>query len=89
MSLTKLDIDRFITTLRTKSKEFNSISNVQLASMLEETMSNIKEVAFFWATICSDNNGTTKTPAEGEEWLGGPFASVLACLLYTSDAADE
>jgi len=27
MSLTKLDIDRFITTLRTKSKEFNSISN--------------------------------------------------------------
>ena len=47
MSLTKLDIDRFITTLRTKSKEFNSISNVQLASMLEETISNINEVAFF------------------------------------------
>ena len=89
MSLTKLDIDRFISTLRTKSKEFNSISNVQLASMLEETISNIKEVSYFWATICSDNKGTTKTPAEGEEWLGGPFASVLAtqyyiCLLYTS-----
>ena len=41
MSLTKLDIDRFISTLRTKSKEFNSISNVQLASMLDETISNI------------------------------------------------
>ena len=34
--------------------------------MLEETISNIKEVSFFWATICSDNKGTTKTPAEGE-----------------------
>ena len=89
MSLTKLDIDRFITTLRTKSKEYNSISNVQLASMLEETISNIKEVAFFWATICSDNKGTTKTPAEGEEWLGGPFASVLATQYYIKSLTND
>ncbi len=89
MSLTKLDIDRFITTLRTNSKEFNSISNVQLASMLEETISNIKEVSFFWATICSDNKGTTKTPAEGEEWLGGPFASVLATQYYIKSLTND
>ena len=89
MSLTKLDIDRFITTLRTKSKEYNSISNVQLASMLEETISNIKEVSFFWATICSDNKGTTKTPAEGEEWLGGPFASVLATQYYINTLTND
>ena len=89
MSLTKLDIDRFITTLRTKSKEYNSISNVQLASMLEETISNIKEVSFFWATICSDNKGTTKTPAEGEEWLGGPFASVLATQYYITSLTND
>ena len=89
MSLTKLDIDRFITTLRTKSKEFNSINNLQLASMLEETISNIKEVSFFWATICSDNKGTTKTPAEGEEWLGGPFASVLATQYYIKSLTND
>ncbi len=89
MSLTKLDIDRFISTLRTKSKEFNSISNVQLASMLEETISNIKEVSYFWATICSDNKGTTKTPAEGEEWLGGPFASVLATQYYIKSLTND
>jgi aldehyde dehydrogenase (NAD(P)+) len=89
MSLTKLDIDRFITTLRTKSKEFNSISNVQLVSMLEETIANIKEVSFFWATICSDNKGTTKTPAEGEEWLGGPFASVLATQYYIKSLKND
>ncbi len=89
MSLTKLDIDRFISTLRTKSKEFNLISNVQLASMLDETISNIKEVSFFWATICSDNKGTTKTPAEGEEWLGGPFASVLATQYYINSLTND
>ena len=89
MSLTKLDIDRFITTLRTKSKEYNSINNLQLASMLQETISNIKEVSFFWATICSDNKGTTKTPAEGEEWLGGPFASVLATQYYIKSLTND
>ena len=82
MSLTKLDIDRYITTLRTNSKEFNNISDLQLSSMLEEVVSNIKEVAYFWSTLCSDNKGTSKTPAEGEEWLGGPFASVLATQYY-------
>ena len=89
MSLTKLDIDRFISTLRTKSKEFNSINNIQLASMLDETISNIKEVSYFWATICSDNKGTTKTPAEGEEWLGGPFASVLATQYYIKSLTND
>ena len=89
MSLTKLEIDRYITTLRTKSKEFNSISNVQLASMLEETISNINEVAYFWATICSDNKGTTKTPAEGEEWAGGPYAAVLATQYYRDSLIDD
>ncbi len=82
MSLTKLDIDRYITTLRTNSKEFNNISDLQLSSMLEEVISNIKEVAYFWSTVCSDNKGTSKTPAEGEEWLGGPFAAVLATQNY-------
>ena len=82
MSLTKLDIDRYITTLRTNSKEFNNISDVQLSSMLENVISNINEVAYFWSTVCSDNKGTTKTPAEGEEWLGGPFAAVIATQYY-------
>ena len=89
MSLTKLDIDRFISTLRTKSKEFNSINNVQLASMLDDTISNINEVAYFWATISSDNKGTTKTPAEGEEWVAGPYAAVLATQYYRDTLIDD
>ena len=82
MPLTKLEIDRYISTLRTNSKEFNNISNIQLATMLDEVVSNIKDVAFFWSTICSDNKNTTKTPAEGEEWLAGPFAAVLSTQYY-------
>ena len=82
MSTTKLEIDRNISTLRTNSKEFYNLSNIQLTSMLEELISNINEVAYYWATICSDNKGTTKTPAEGEEWMAGPFASVLATQYY-------
>ena len=57
--------------------------------MLDETISNIKEVSYFWATICSDNKGTTKTPAEGEEWLGGPFASVLATQYYIKSLTND
>ena len=82
MPLTKLEIDRYISTLRTNSKEFNNISNIQLATMLDEVVSNIKDVAFFWSTICSDNKNITKTPAEGEEWLAGPFAAVLSTQYY-------
>tara|TARA_Y100001958_G_C21242855_1_gene571346 strand:- start:2629 stop:4275 length:1647 start_codon:yes stop_codon:yes gene_type:complete len=82
MSLTKLEVDRYISTLRTNSKEFNNISNIQLSTMLEEVISNIKDVAYFWATICSDNKGVSKEPTEGEEWLAGPFAAVLATQYY-------
>ena len=57
--------------------------------MLDETISNIKEVSYFWSTICSDNKGTTKTPAEGEEWLGGPFASVLATQYYIKSLTND
>ena len=82
MSLTKLDINRYITTLRTNSKEFNNITDLQLASLLEEVLTNIKSVAYYWATVSSDNKGTTKKVAEGEEWLGGPFAATIATQYY-------
>ena len=82
MSLTKLDINRYITTLRTNSKEFNNITDLQLASLLEEVLTNIKTVAYYWATVSSENKGTTKKVAEGEEWLGGPFAATIATQYY-------
>ena len=89
MTLTKLDIDRNINTLRVNSKEFSTIDNTKLISMLEESIRNIKDVAYYWATVSADNKGVTNTTAEGEEWLGGPFATVFGiqyyiCLLYTS-----
>ena len=82
MVLTKIEIDRSINSLRVSSKEFSQIENIQLISMFEKCIQNIKGIAYYWATIASENKGVTNTIAEGEEWLGGPFASVFAMQYY-------
>ena len=88
MTLTKLDIDRNINTLRVNSKEFSTIDSTKLISMLEESISNIKDVAYYWATVSADNKGVTNTTAEGEEWLGGPFATVFGIQYYIDTLKD-
>ena len=88
MTLTKLDIDRNINTLRVKSKEFSTIENSKLISMLEESINNIKEIAYYWATVSAENKGVTNTAAEGEEWLGGPFATVFGIQYYIDTLKD-
>ncbi len=82
MAISTLDVDRNISTLRLNSKSFSEIDNAQLASMFEESIQNIKSIAYFWATIGADNKGVTDTAAEGEEWLGGPFASTIGLQYY-------
>ncbi len=82
MKYSKIDIDRSINTLRVNSNEFVNIKNSELITMFEECIKNIKEIAYYWATVASDNKGVTNTTAEGEEWLGGPFASVFALQYY-------
>ena len=89
MTVSTLEIDRNIATLRLNSQAFSELSNKELASMFEESIQNIKSIAYFWATIGADNKGIKNTVSEGEEWLGGPFASTIGlqyyiCLLYTS-----
>jgi len=88
MTLTKIDIDRNINTLRVKSKEFSTIENSKLISMLEESINNIKEIAYYWATVSAENKGVTNTAAEGEEWLGGPFATVFGIQYYIDTLKD-
>ena len=63
MTLTKLDIDRNINTLRVNSKEFSTIDNTKLISMLEESINNIKDVAYYWATVSAENKGISNTVA--------------------------
>ena len=88
MSLTKIEIDRKINSLRTSSKQFSTIQNSELISMFEECIQNIKSVAYYWATVGADNKGVTDTTAEGEEWLGGPFASVFGLQYYIETLKD-
>ena len=82
MTVSTLDVDRYISTLRLNSKSFSELSNEALAVMFEESVQNIKNIAYFWATIGADNKGIKDTIAEGEEWLGGPFASTIALQYY-------
>ena len=51
MALSKIEIDRHINSLRVSSKEFSNIENNELISMFEECINNIKEIAYYWATV--------------------------------------
>ena len=82
MTVSTLDVDRNISTLRLNSQAFSKIENILLSDMFDECIQNIKSIAYFWATIGADNKGIKGTVAEGEEWLGGPFASTIALQYY-------
>ena len=88
MSLTKIDIDRKINSLRNNSKQFSNIQNSELITLFEECIQNIKGIAYYWATVGAKNKGVTNTTAEGEEWLGGPFASVFGLQYYIETLKD-
>tara|TARA_B100001996_G_scaffold280627_1_gene221063 strand:- start:1587 stop:3236 length:1650 start_codon:yes stop_codon:yes gene_type:complete len=88
MQLQKIELDRSVNSLRVKSKDFINISNSELITMFENCISNIKSVAFYWATVSADKKGVKDTSAEGEEWLGGPFASVFALQYYIETLKD-
>ena len=82
MVVTTLEVDRNISKLRLHSKAFSEVTNKELATMFEQSLQNLKSIAYFWATIGADNKGVKETIAEGEEWLGGPFASTLGLQYY-------
>ena len=82
MTVSTLDVDRSISTLRLNSQEFANLTNEELSAMFLTSIENIKTIAYFWATIGADNKGIKGSTAEGEEWLGGPFASTIALQYY-------
>ena len=82
MTVSTLDVDRNISTLRLNSQEFADLTNEELSAMFLTSIENIKTIAYFWATIGADNKGIKGSTAEGEEWLGGPFASTIALQYY-------
>ena len=68
MTVSTLDVDRNISTLRLNSQEFANINNTELSEMFLTSIENIKTIAYFWATIGADNKGIKGS----------------SCLLYTS-----
>lgn len=78
MNPSSIQIDRNISKLRVHSIEFTDISNQELITLLEETIQNIRTISYYWVSISSEKKGITHKPKEGEEWISGPFASIIA-----------
>ena len=82
MNPSQLELDRNITTLRINSSELSNMSNQELIVLLNKTIQNIQGIAYYWATLSAEKNGILQKHKEGEEWLGGPFVSILTLQYY-------
>ena len=49
---------------------------------LNKTIENIQGIAYYWATLSAEKKGILQKHKEGEEWLGGPFVSILSLQYY-------
>ncbi len=78
----QLELDRNITTLRINSSELSKMSNQELIVLLNKTIENIQGIAYYWATLSAEKKGILQKHKEGEEWLGGPFVSILTLQYY-------
>ena len=82
MELSQLDLDRNINRLRIHSVEFSELSDDELILLLEQTIKNIQGVSYYWATLSAEKKQILQKHKEGEEWLGGPFVSILTTQYY-------
>ena len=58
------------------------MSNQELIVLLNKTIENIQGIAYYWATLSAEKKGILQKHKEGEEWLGGPFVSILTLQYY-------
>ena len=79
---TQLDLDRNITTLRINSSDLANMSNAEMVSLLNQMIENIKGAANYWVKLSGEKKGILHKHKVGEEWLGGPFASIIALQYY-------
>ena len=82
MELSQIDLDRNINRLRIHAIDFADITNEELISLLEKTVENIQGIAYYWATLSAEKKQILQKHKEGEEWLGGPFVSILTTQYY-------
>ena len=82
MNPSQLELDRNITRLRINSSELSKMSNKELIILLNKTIENIQGIAYYWATLSAEKKGILQKHKEGEEWLGGPFVSILTLQYY-------
>ena len=66
----QIELDRNITTLRINSSELATISNVEMVTLLNQTIENIKGVAYFWATLSAEKKEYYKNIKKEKSGLG-------------------
>ncbi len=89
MNPSKIDIDRNISKLRVNSAEFLNLDKTNLITLLEQTVDNIKTIAYYWASLSSEKKGHLTKSKEGEEWIGGPFSCIYALQYFIEYLQDE
>ena len=89
MNPSKIDIDRNISKLRVNSSEFLNLDKTNLISMLEQVISNIQTISYYWASLSSEKKGHLTKSKEGEEWIGGPFSCIYALQYFIEYLQDE
>ncbi len=85
----KLEIDRSVSKLRLNSKDFSNLSNDDLISMLQNVINNIKTTSYYWISVASENKGYDKKHLAGEDWVSGPFSTILAIEYYIKFLQNE
>jgi len=89
MNPSKIDIDRNISKLRVNSAEFLNLDKTNLITLLEQTVDNIKTIAYYWVSLSSEKKGHLTKSKEGEEWIGGPFSCIYALQYFIEYLQDE
>ena len=77
MTVSTLDVDRSISTLRLNSQEFSNLTNEELSAMFLTSIENIKTIAYFWATIGADNKVLKALRPRGRNGLEVPLHQQL------------
>ena len=57
--------------------------------MLQSVIKNIKTTSYYWISVASENKGYDKKHLAGEDWVSGPFSTILAIEYYIKFLQNE
>lgn len=81
-------IDEALATLRTGTAAWSALALAERRALLERTHAAVGAVAEEWVDVAATSKGLKpKHPLRGEEWLGGPYAVLVALEAFAGTLA--